>query len=162
MVFSFRDPARHYQHSEIGYNYRLSNLLAAVGRGQLQVLAERVAAKRRILDTYAQTIGDLPGISLMPEAPWGRATHWLTVITVDPAQFGADREAIRLALEAEDIESRPLWKPMHLQPVFQGCEVVGGAVAEALFRDGLCLPSGTALTEADLDRVVGVIQGMRR
>jgi len=131
-----RDAAPHYQHSEIGYNYRLSNLLAAVGRGQLRVLAERVATRRRIFDTYAQTIGDLPGIRLMPEAPWGRATHWLTCITVDPEQFGATREDIRLALEDENIESRPLWKPMHLQPVFQDCEVVGGGVAEALFRDG--------------------------
>jgi len=93
-----REPAPHYQHSEIGYNYRLSNLLAAVGRGQLQVLADRVTAKRRIFDTYAQTIGDLPGITLMPEAPWGRCTRWLTCITIDPAQFGADRETVRLAL----------------------------------------------------------------
>lgn len=158
-----RDPAPHYQHSEIGYNYRLSNVLAGIGRGQLQVLAERVAARRRIFDYYAETIGDLPGIALMPEASWGRSTRWLTCITVDPARFGADREAIRQALEAENIESRPLWKPMHLQPVFRGCEVVGGGVAAALFRDGLCLPSGTAMTDGDLARVVEVIRrvGMR-
>jgi dTDP-4-amino-4,6-dideoxygalactose transaminase len=98
----------------------------------------------------------------MPEAPWGRATRWLTCITVDPAQFGATREDIRLALEREDIESRPLWKPMHLQPIFAGCDVVGGAVAEALFRDGLCLPSGTAMTEADLARVAAVIRRVGR
>ncbi|MBK9091406.1 MAG: DegT/DnrJ/EryC1/StrS family aminotransferase [Anaerolineae bacterium] len=98
----------------------------------------------------------------MPEAPWGRNTRWLTCITVDPVRFGATREDIRLALEAENIESRPLWKPMHLQPVFHGCEVVGGSVAEALFRAGLCLPSGTALTAADLDRVAAVIRGVRR
>ena len=98
----------------------------------------------------------------MPEAPWGRATRWLTCITVDPAQFGATREDIRLALEREDIESRPLWKPMHLQPVFAGCEAVGGAVAEALFRDGLCLPSGTAMTQADLARVAEAIRRVGR
>jgi len=105
----------------------------------------------------------------MPEAPWGRATlgqghllGWLTCITADPAQFGATREDIRLALEREDIESRPLWKPMHLQPVFAGCDVVGGAVAEAFFRDGLCLPSGTAMTEDDLPRVVGVVRSFYR
>ena len=98
----------------------------------------------------------------MPEAPWGRHTRWLTVIAVDPSQFGGDRETLRLALEAEHIEARPVWKPMHLQPVFNGCESVGGGVAEALFRDGLCLPSGTAMTEADLARVVGVIQRVRR
>ena len=157
-----RDPAPHYEHSEIGYNYRLSNVLAAIGRGQLQVLAERVRRKREICEYYRQALADLPGIAFMPEAPWGRSTRWLTVITVDPAQFGATREDIRLALEAENIESRPLWKPMHMQPVFHGCEVVGGAVAEALFRDGLCLPSGTALTEVDLDRVVSVIRATRR
>lgn len=94
----------------------------------------------------------------MPEAPWGRCNRWLTVITVDPERFGATREDIRLALEAENIESRPLWKPMHRQPVFRGCEMVGGAVAEALFRDGLCLPSGTAMSGADLERVAAVVR----
>ncbi len=157
-----RDPAPHYQHSEIGYNYRLSNVLAAIGRGQLQVLPERVRRKREICETYRQALGDLPGLAFMPEAPWGSSTRWLTVITVDPAQFGATREDIRLALEAENIESRPLWKPMHLQPVFRDCEVVGGAVSEALFRDGLCLPSGTAMSEDDLARVVGGVRSVAR
>ncbi|BAM02068.1 MULTISPECIES: DegT/DnrJ/EryC1/StrS family aminotransferase [Caldilinea] len=146
----------------IGYNYRLSNVLAAIGRGQLRILAERVQRKREIYEIYRRLLGDLPGIAFMPEAPWGRSTRWLTCITVDPAQFGATREDIRLALEREDIESRPLWKPMHLQPVFAGCEVVGGSVAEALFRDGLCLPSGTAMTQADLERVAAVIRSCRR
>jgi dTDP-4-amino-4,6-dideoxygalactose transaminase len=155
-----RDPAPHYQHSEIGYNYRLSNILAGIGRGQLEVLGERVQRKRQIFDAYRQLLGDLPGIAFMPEAPWGRSTRWLTVITVDPAQFGATSEEIRLALEAENIESRPLWKPMHLQPVFRDCEVVGGAVAEALFRGGLCLPSGTAMSAADLERVCAVIRSL--
>jgi len=112
-----RDPAPHYQHSEIGYNYRLSNILAGIGRGQLQVLEDRVQARRHNCEYYQQTIGDLPGIDFMPEAPWGRHTRWLSVITVDPTQFGATREEIRLALEADKIESRPLWKPMHLQPI---------------------------------------------
>ncbi len=155
-----RDPAPHYQHSEIGYNYRLSNVLAGIGRGQLQVLPDRVRRKREIFQYYADTLGDLPGITLMPEAPWGRATRWLTCITVDAQAFGAGREAIRLALEAANIESRPLWKPMHLQPVFQGCETGGGAVAEALFRDGLCLPSGTAMSEADIERVAAVVRSL--
>ncbi len=153
-----RDPAPHYQHSEIGYNYRLSNVLAGIGRGQLEVLSQRVQRKREIFDAYRRLLGDLPGIAFMPEAPWGHSTRWLTVITVDPVRFGATAEEIRLALEAENIESRPLWKPMHLQPVFRDCEVVGGGVAENLFRDGLCLPSGTAMSEDDLARVAAVIQ----
>ena len=154
-----RDPAPHYQHSEIGYNYRMSNVLAAIGRGQLQVLAGTGAGRtREISSSTGRRLGDLPGIAFMPEAPWGRATRWLTCFTVDPAEFGADREAIRLALEAENIESRPLWKPMHLQPVFAGCPVVGGAVAERLFERGLCLPSGTGLRDADLARVAAVVR----
>ncbi len=153
-----RDPAPHYEHSEIGYNYRLSNVLAAIGRGQLQVLAERVRRRREICEAYRQALGDLPGVAFMPEAPWGRATRWLTVITVDPAQFGATREQIRLALEKENIESRPLWKPMHLQPVFRDCEAVGGAVAEDLFGQGLCLPSGSSMTREDQGRVVAAVR----
>ena len=96
----------------------------------------------------------------MPEAPWGRHTRWLTVLTVDPAQFGADREAVRLALEAENIEARPVWKPMHLQPVFQGGDVVGGEVAAELFERGLCLPAGSAMTAEDLDRVIEIVRGL--
>ncbi len=153
-----RDPAPHYEHSEIGYNYRLSNVLAAIGRGQLQVLPERVRRKREIFETYRQALAGLPGIAFMPEAPWGQSTRWLTVVTVDPTLFGATREDIRIALEAANIESRPLWKPMHLQPVFRGCETAGGAVAEGLFRDGLCLPSGTAMADADIERVVAVVR----
>ncbi len=153
-----RDPAPHYQHSEIGYNYRLSNLLAAVGRGQLRVLEERVEARRKNFDFYRQALGNLAGIEFMPEAPWGRHNRWLTTVTVDPARFGADREQLRLALEAENIEARPVWKPMHLQPVFQDCPREGGAVAERLFDMGLCLPSGSSLTDHDRGRVAGVIQ----
>lgn len=153
-----RDPAPHYQHSEIGYNYRLSNVLAAIGRGQLTVLEERVEARRRNAAWYERRLGALPGIALQPEAPWGRHTRWLSVITVDPARAGTDREAIRLALEAENIEARPVWKPMHLQPVFSGCEIVGGKVAAECFERGLCLPSGSNLTEGELDRVCEVVE----
>ena len=156
-----RDPAPHYQHSEIGYNYRLSNVLAGIGRGQLQVLADRVNARRANCAFYEKAFADLPGISFMPEAPWNRCTRWLTCILVDPAAFGADREAIRLALEAENIEARPVWKPMHLQPVFAACARFGGEVAEDLFNRGLCLPSGSNLTEADLARVVAVVRKCR-
>jgi dTDP-4-amino-4,6-dideoxygalactose transaminase len=156
-----RDPAPHYEHSEIGYNYRLSNILAGIGRAQLQVLEERVAARRRNFAYYAEALGDLPGIEFMPEAPWGRHTRWLTTLTIDPDRFGAGTETVRLALEAENIEARPVWKPMHLQPVFGGCEAVGGAVAEQLFERGLCLPSGSNLTEPDLERVVSVIRSVR-
>ncbi len=153
-----RDPAPHYQHSEIGYNYRLSNLLAAVGRGQLRVLDDRVRRKREIFDLYRQLLRDVPGLTWMPEAPWGRANRWLTVLTVNPAVLGVTREDLRLALEAANIESRPLWKPLHLQPVFRGAEVFGGAVAEDLFAHGLCLPSGTQMHDADVRRVVQVLR----
>jgi dTDP-4-amino-4,6-dideoxygalactose transaminase len=113
-----RDPAPHYEHSYIGYNYRLSNLLAAVGRGQLERLDEKVARKRAINQFYRRAIGELPGIEFMPEAPYGRSNCWLTVILITQEKFGVDREAIRIALEAENIESRPIWKPIHLQPVW--------------------------------------------
>jgi len=153
-----RDPAPHYQHSEIGFNYRMSNVAAAIGRGQLATLAHRVARRREINAWYRRRFAGVPGIDFMPEAVNGESNCWLTCITVDAAAFGADREAIRKRLEADDIEARPVWKPMHLQPVFAGCRAVGGAVAEAIFRDGLCLPSGTAMSEADLERVAeGVI-----
>jgi pyridoxal phosphate-dependent aminotransferase EpsN len=157
-----RDPAPHYQHSEIGYNYRMSNILAGVGRAQLQVLEDRVQARRHNFAYYEQGLAELPGLELQPEAPWGRHSRWLTCLTIDPAKFGADREAIRLALEAENIESRPVWKPMHLQPVFAGYEAVGGQVAEDLFNRGLCLPSGSNLSEADQERVVTVIRNVHR
>jgi dTDP-4-amino-4,6-dideoxygalactose transaminase len=148
-----RDPAPHYQHSEIGYNYRLSNVLAGIGRGQLRVLEDRVQARRRNFDFYREALQHLPGIEFMPEAPWGRHTRWLTCLTIDPTQAGTDRERIRLALEAENIEARPVWKPMHLQPVSARYPVLGGRVAEDLFEKGLCLPSGSNLTTAELERV---------
>ena len=153
-----RDPAPHYEHSEIGYNYRLSNVLAAIGRGQLRVLAERVRRKREIFETYRRALGDFPGLAFMPEAPWGHCSRWLTVITIDPVQFGADREQVRVALEAESIESRPVWKPMHLQPIFRKCEYIGNGIAEELFEKGLCLPSGTAMAKSEQQRVIDIIR----
>ncbi len=157
-----RDTAPHYQHSEIGYNYRLSNVLAGIGRGQLQVLEDRVQARRRNFAYYKRHLGEFSGIDFMPEASWGRHTRWLTCITVDPNEFGASREEIRLALEAENIEARPVWKPMHLQPVFADCESVAGDVAAHLFERGLCLPSGSNLTLDELDRVIQVIADYNR
>jgi len=157
-----RESTAHYEHREIGFNYRLSNILAAIGRGQLRVLEERVAARRRNFVFYAEALGDLPGISFMPEAPWGRASRWLSCLTIDPDEFGMDREALRLTLEAENIEARAVWKPMHLQPVFARYQHVGGAVAEDLFARGLCLPSGSSLSNDDLERVVRVIRRARR
>ena len=155
-----RDPAPHYQHSEIGYNYRLSNVLAGIGRGQLRVLAERVTARRRNCAYYQSAFADLPGIEIMPEAGWGKSTRWLTCILVDPKRVRVTREDLRLALAAENIEARPVWKPMHLQPVFAHCPRIGGGVAEDLFERGLCLPSGSNLRLEDIDRVIAVIRGV--
>lgn len=156
-----REPVAHYEHTQIGYNYRMSNILAAIGRGQLEVLAERVAARRRIFTAYQEALAELPGIAFMPEVSYSHANHWLTVIQITPELFGVDCDAVRFALEKENIESRPVWKPMHLQPVFHGCRRIGGQVAESLFQHGLCLPSGTAMTSKDIDRVVAVIKGCR-
>jgi len=153
-----RDPAPHYQHSHIGYNYRLSNLLAAVGRGQLARLLSKIARRKQIKELYKNTLGDIPGIEFMPDAEYGEPNHWLTVIHIDPELFGADREAVRLALEAENIESRPVWKPMHMQPVFRGCRKRGGEVAEEIFNRGLCLPSGNSLSNYDQERIIGIIK----
>jgi dTDP-4-amino-4,6-dideoxygalactose transaminase len=157
-----RNPAPHYEHSEVGFNYRMSNLLAAVGRGQLRVLEDRVNARRRNCAHYQEAFKDLPGVAFMPEAGYGRCTRWLTCITIDPAVAGVDRERVRLALVARNIEARPVWKPMHLQPLFKHCRCYGGALAERLFVQGLCLPSGSNLAQRDLDRVVEVVRGLFR
>ncbi len=156
-----RDPAPHYQHSEIGYNYRLSNVLAGIGRGQLMVLKDRVDARRHNCEVYEQALAQVPGIEFMPEAPWSYATRWLTCLTIDPVAFGADREQVRLALADAQIEARPVWKPLHMQPVFQDCECFGGDVSEDLFERGLCLPSGSNLTDAELQRVIDTILQIR-
>lgn len=157
-----RDPAAHYEHSEVGFNYRMNNLLAAMGRAQLARLDERVAAKRRVFDRYADGFADVDGLELMPEAPYGSANRWLTCVLVDPDRFGATASDVRLRLEELDIESRPTWKPMHLQPVHAGTQMVGGAVCEDLFRRGLCLPSGSALTEEQQRRVIDAVVGVPR
>ena len=157
-----REPVAHYEHVEIGFNYRMSNLLAALGRAQLESLPVRVEARRRNRDRYSELLGDVAGLSFMPEAKYGTTNAWLTCVVVDPDAFGADREAVRLALEAEDIEARPLWKPMHLQPVFAANHAFGGDVSARLFERGLCLPSGSSLTEDDQDRVVETVLRARR
>ena len=155
-----RDSAPHYQHSETGYNYGLSNVLAGIGRGQLRHLGERVEARRRIFDYYQEGLGDLPGLDFMPEAGYGRVNRWLTCLTVDPNEFGATRDAVIEALESRNIESRPLWKPMHLQPLFEDCESYGGAVSERLFDIGVSLPSGSALTANQQDRIIDIVRAV--
>jgi pyridoxal phosphate-dependent aminotransferase EpsN len=153
-----RDPAPHYQHSHIGYNYRLSNILAAMGRGQLENLDKKIARRKEINKVYRKSLSGIPGMGFMPIAGYGEPNYWLTCITIDPLQSKSTREDIRLALEKENIESRPLWKPMHLQPVFQSCRVRGGSVTEKLFAEGLCLPSGSGMTADDQQRIVGIIR----
>ncbi|MFP4321488.1 MAG: DegT/DnrJ/EryC1/StrS family aminotransferase [Anaerolineales bacterium] len=155
-----REPVPHYEHTDIGYNYRMSNVLAAIGCGQMAVLDDRVARKRAIFAHYRVALGDIPGLHFVDEMPYGLHTRWLSVMLVDAAQFGATPEQIRLRLEDHNIEARSVWKPMHLQPVFKGYETVGGAVAEGLFERGLCLPSGTALTDAQLDHIIAIIREM--
>lgn len=170
-----REPFSYYEHSEIGYNYRMSNVLAGIGRGQLKVLDERVRRKREIFKYYQRALKHVPGVKFMPEASYGKCNRWLTVIFINPEDFGVEYKSVRGALENENIESRPVWKPMHLQPVFDcGVEegiinsihpmkkrykarMVGGSVSEELFAHGLCLPSGTAMTDHDMDRVIEII-----
>jgi dTDP-4-amino-4,6-dideoxygalactose transaminase len=153
-----RDPAPHYQHSEIGYNYRLSNLLAAVGRGQLEMLDKKVSKRREINQFYRSALADLPGIDFMPEAPYGKSNCWLTVITVDPTISPVSNNVLRHRLSESDIESRPVWKPMHMQPVFKHCRFRGNGFGREVFAHGLCLPSGSSLTDQDLHRIVTVIR----
>ncbi len=155
-----REPVAHYEHTEIGYNYRMSNLLAAFGRVQLSALPERVEARRRVFDGYREQLAGLSGVELQGEAPWGRHARWLSCILVNPAVAGTTREGVRQRLLAEGIESRPVWKPMHLQPVYRerGLACLGGAVAERLFEHGLCLPSSSSLDESDIARVCDVIR----
>ncbi len=152
-----RDPAPHYQHSVIGYNYRLSNLLAALGRSQLADLDRRVERRRSHRAFYEEALGQVPGVRFMPEIAGGRSTFWLTALTIDPDAAGATREDVRIRLESLDIEARPVWKPMHLQPVFAGYRFVGSGVSARLFESGLCLPSGSNLSDAERERIAGEI-----
>jgi pyridoxal phosphate-dependent aminotransferase EpsN len=153
-----RDPFPYYEHSVVGFNYRLSNICAAIGRGQLSVLRERVERKREIFNYYYKNMSEMPGFYFMPEAPFGKSNRWLTCLTIDPAKAGATAEQLRLALEKENIESRPLWKPMHLQPVFKKCHAFANGVSDKLFANGICLPSGTNMTKEDLDRIIDCIR----
>ena len=150
-----RDQARHYQHSELGYNYRMSNVVAGIGRGQLKVLDQRVEKKQYIFDYYKEQLKDLEGIDFMPINEWNSPNCWLSCITLKGKIKPID---IMLALEAENIESRPIWKPMHLQPFFKDYDYIGEDVGETLFNKGLCLPSDTKMTDEDLYRVVDIIR----
>jgi dTDP-4-amino-4,6-dideoxygalactose transaminase len=157
-----REPFPYYQHESIGFNYRMSNLLAAVGRAQLRGLPERIDRRRHVNGRYRTALANVPGIVFMPQANYGVPNYWLTCILVDAAQFGADRETLRLALEAIDVESRPVWKPLHLQPVFADMPVVGGEACSGIFDRGLCLPSGSNLANDDIDRIVETITATAR
>jgi pyridoxal phosphate-dependent aminotransferase EpsN len=157
-----RDPGVAYEHTEMGYNYRLSNVLAGMGRGQLEVLDERVAQRRAVAFRYRDAFADLPGLALMPQAPYGLHTNWLSCFLVDEQGLGASRDQIIRALAARDIESRPLWKPMHLQPLYAGAERHGGDVAEDLFRRGLCLPSSSSLSAVEQDEIISIVRGLAR
>jgi dTDP-4-amino-4,6-dideoxygalactose transaminase len=152
-----RDPAPHYEHTEIGFNYRMSNLLAALGRGQLEGLPAKVERRRAINAAYRAAFAGVDGIGFLPNAPDGEPTNWLTVITLDRTTARATPEAVRLRLEADDIEARPSWKPMHLQPLFARAPMTGGAVAEQIFATGLCLPSGSSLSDADQERIIAAL-----
>jgi dTDP-4-amino-4,6-dideoxygalactose transaminase len=154
-----RDNAPHYQHSQIGYNYRMSNIVAGIGRGQMEVLNQRVAQRRANNQRYREFFADISGVTFQTEPDSNyHSNYWLTAILIDPLLTGGiSREDVRLALEAENIESRPLWKPMHLQPVYKGSKFYGTGVCEKLFEQGLCLPSGSNLTDAEFDRIFEVL-----
>jgi pyridoxal phosphate-dependent aminotransferase EpsN len=153
-----RDAALWYEHSELGYNYRMSNVLAGIGRGQLEVLDLRIQQRRAIAFRYRDAFADLPGVSLMPQAPYGLHTNWLSCFLIEEREFGCSRDDLIGALNAANIESRPVWKPMHLQPLYAHSEHFGGAVAEDLFRRGICLPSSSSLTDEQQLHVVNVVR----
>nr|WP_309299986.1 DegT/DnrJ/EryC1/StrS family aminotransferase [Caldithrix abyssi] len=155
-----RDDAPHYEHSQIGYNYRMSNILAAIGRGQLKVLERRVQKKRSIFEFYHKRLAKYEGISFQPELDHTHSNRWLTCMVIDPQNTKTTHDEIRLLLDKYNIESRPLWKPMHLQPVFKGAPAYCSGVAERLFKHGLCLPSGTALKEQQLDQICALIESL--
>jgi pyridoxal phosphate-dependent aminotransferase EpsN len=157
-----RDPGLAYHHTEMGYNYRMSNLVAGIGRGQLEVLDQRVARRRAIAFRYRDAFADLPGIALMPQAGYGVHTNWLSCFLIDAGTFGASRDQVVAALQAANIEARPVWKPMHLQPLYASAERFGGAVAEDLFARGICLPSSSSLTPAEQNRVIEVVRAACR
>lgn len=157
-----RDTAPHYQHSEMGYNYRLSNLLAAIGRGQLELLEERVERRRQISQTYMDRLASIPGLQFMPEAPNCRSTRWLSALTIDEEVAGVNANQLLASLEHNNIEARPVWKPLHRQPLFANSTyypyLKEYSVADQLFSNGICLPSGSSLSDEDLGRVVDTIE----
>ncbi|MGZ8842199.1 MAG: DegT/DnrJ/EryC1/StrS family aminotransferase, partial [Pyrinomonadaceae bacterium] len=153
-----RDAGIAYEHSELGYNYRMSNVLAGIGRGQLLALSDRVARRREIAFRYRNALADLPGIQLMPQAEYGFHTNWLSCFLIEEGSFGISRDDLIQKLDAANIESRPVWKPMHLQPLYRDADCYGGEVAEDLFRRGICLPSSSNLSEEEQDRVIQVIR----
>ncbi len=153
-----RDAAPHYEHTHIGYNYRMSNICAGIGRGQMEVLANRIDQRRAVYQQYYNKLKGIKGITLLDEPAGYFSNRWLSTILVDPAETGGiTRETLRLALDEENIESRPLWKPMHLQPVFKDSPFYGDGTSEKLFENGLCLPSGSNLTADDMQRIFRVI-----
>ncbi len=149
-----REPVAHYEHKAIGYNYRMSNVLAGLGNSQLADLDRRIVARRAHFEAYQATLGDLLGVAFMPIADLDAANYWLTCLTIDPARSGSTRDTVLAALEAADIEARPLWKPLHLQPVFKDRQCFGGKLAAKLFEQGLCLPSGSSMTSEQRQRVI--------
>lgn len=152
-----RDAARHYQHSELGFNYRMSNVVAGIGRGQLKVLDQRVAKKKYIFEFYKRELGQLEGVEFMPINDWNEPNYWLSVMTLKGSVRPLD---VMIKLEEENIESRPVWKPMHMQPFFAQYDYVGGDVSEKLFENGVCLPSDTKMTDGDLERICAIIKGV--
>lgn len=153
-----RDPGLAYEHSELGYNYRMSNVLAGIGRGQLEVLPLRVQQRRAIAFRYREAFADLPDIKLMPQAPYGLHTNWLSCFLIDATSFGVTRDELIRALDEANVESRPVWKPMHLQLLYAGCKCYGGLVAEDLFRRGICLPSSSSLSEEEQLYVINIVR----
>lgn len=157
-----REPFPHYEHTSIGYNYRLSNLLAALGRAQLRGLHDRIERRRLIHAAYTDALAGVPGVSFMPRTLDGRSNYWLTCVLIEAEEFGADRERVRLTLEEADIESRPTWKPLHLQPVFSETSLVGSGYCSRIFEQGLCLPTGSSLSAADQSRIIEIVAALRR
>src|SRR5690625_1529381 len=159
-----RDPAIHYEHSELGYNYRMSNIVAGIGRAQLEVLDQRVEQKRAVYERYYDAFGNIQGIEFQPELLDTHANRWLTTLTIDPKKTGVSRHEIIDRLSEENIESRPVWKPMHLQPLFEGVAYYpheeGYSVSDELFEYGLCLPSGTSMSVEEQERVIGILKEM--
>ena len=157
-----RDPRVEYHHTQMGYNYRMSNVLAGIGRGQLEVLDERVRQRRAVFERYREAFADLPGLEPMPEASFGLHTRWLSSFLVDEERFGASRDDVIRALAAENIEGRPVWKPMHLQPLYEQCERYGGDVGADLYQRGLCLPSSSSLGPEEQRAVIGIVEQVSR